>query len=62
MGCPGSSEARFHETLMQRLRRFVLATACALHPNRIALMPRLIRNLKRLLRQGKVTMDQTSKA
>jgi hypothetical protein len=39
-------------TLMQRLRR----------PNRIALMPRLIRNLKRLLRQGKVTMDQTSKA
>jgi leucyl/phenylalanyl-tRNA--protein transferase len=36
------SEPRFHESSMQRLRRWVLGTAYALRPNRIALMPRLI--------------------
>jgi leucyl/phenylalanyl-tRNA--protein transferase len=39
---PASSEPRFHETLLQRLRRWVLGIAYALRPNRIALVPRLI--------------------
>jgi leucyl/phenylalanyl-tRNA---protein transferase len=36
------SDPRFHESLTQRLRRWVLGTAYALRPNRIALMPRLV--------------------
>jgi leucyl/phenylalanyl-tRNA--protein transferase len=40
--CPASSEPRFYESSMQRLRRWLLGTAYALRPNRIALMPRLI--------------------
>lgn len=36
------SDPRFQESLTQRLRRWVLGTAYALRPNRIALMPRLV--------------------
>ena len=36
------SDPRFHESATQRLRRWVLGTAYALRPNRIALMPRLV--------------------
>jgi hypothetical protein len=38
-----SAEAnpRFHESFVQRLRRYVLGTAYALVPERIAVLPRL---------------------
>src|SRR5262249_25454942 len=39
--CPAASDPRFHESTSQRVRRWVLGTAYALRPNRIALMPRL---------------------
>jgi leucyl/phenylalanyl-tRNA--protein transferase len=39
--CPAASDPRFHESNRQRVRRWVLGTAYALRPNRIALMPRL---------------------
>jgi leucyl/phenylalanyl-tRNA---protein transferase len=38
---PAASDPRFHESTSQRVRRWVLGTAYALRPNRIALLPRL---------------------
>ena len=46
---PTETAPHFHETLMQRLRRWVLGAAYALRPNRIALLPRIwLLSLERL--------------